>query len=391
MNNTLYDMVVIGAGIHGAGVAQAAAAAGYSVLVVEKTSIAGGTSSRSSKLIHGGLRYLESGQFGLVHECLLERSRLLRLASGLVHLTPHFLPVYRYTRRRPWKLRLGLTLYALLGQLEESTRFARVPRREWSSLDGLVTDGLQVVYRYWDAQTDDTALTYAVISSARKLGAELAIPAEITSAQFDGYAWTVKLRTGDIDSCCRGLVLVNAAGPWVNTVRERLEPVVTPRRIELVQGTHLILAGRLQRGVYYTEAPSDGRAVFVMPWRGDQILVGTTETPFHGQPEDVRPLQEEREYLLDTLCNYFPAFRSHFVIDAFAGLRVLPVADGTHFGRARDAELDLAVDGRLVTIYGGKLTAYRSTAGEVMRKLIGVLPPREAIADTEKLMLGPVV
>ena len=391
MKNSFYDVVVVGAGIHGAGVAQAAAAAGYSVLVVEKTSIASGTSSRSSKLIHGGLRYLESGQFRLVHECLRERSRLLRLASGLVHLTPHFLPVYRYTRRRPWKLRLGLMLYAALGGLEASTRFARVPTQEWCRLDGLVTDGLQVVYRYWDAQTDDAALTRAVISSARTLGAELLLPAELTSAQFDGCAWTVKLETGTSSSSYRGRALVNAAGPWVNTVLGRLEPAVTSRPIDLVQGTHLILPGRLQRGVYYIEAPSDGRAVFVMPWRSDQVLVGTTETPFHGAPETVRPLAEERDYLLDTLYTYFPAFRSRAVIGAFAGLRVLPLAGGTAFGRAREAELDLAVDGRLVTIYGGKLTAYRSTASDVMRKLAPVLPHRRPLADTENLTLGPAM
>lgn len=391
MTTTIYDVAIIGAGIHGAGVAQAAAAAGYSVLVIEKSSIASGTSSRSSKLIHGGLRYLESAQFGLVHECLLERSRLLRLAPGLVRLTPHFIPVYRHTLRRPWKLRLGLSLYAVLGQFEEGTRFSHIRKRDWPSLDGLVTDGLQTVFQYWDAQTDDAALTRAVMHSAVNLGADLKLPAELVNARFENEVWSIGLQTGDGEAVCQARTLVNATGPWANNIVSRIEPEVTPRRVELVQGTHLILAGRLERGVYYTEAPSDGRAVFVMPWGVDQILVGTTETPFEGLPEDVAPLPEERDYLLNTLYHYFPVYRSRFVIGAFAGLRVLPAVDDSPFGRARDAELDLALDGHFLTVYGGKLTVYRATAEQVIGKLRPVLPARDAVATTENLMLGPVV
>ena len=126
-----FDVIVVGAGIQGAGVAQAAAAAGYRVALLEQTGIANGTSSRSSKLIHGGLRYLESGQFRLVRECLRERSLLLRNAPGLVRLVPHHIPVYRETRRRPVKLRLGLGLYALLGGLHADVRFGVVPRTHW--------------------------------------------------------------------------------------------------------------------------------------------------------------------------------------------------------------------------------------------------------------------
>jgi len=165
------DIVVVGAGIQGAGVAQAAAAAGYSVLLLEQTGIASGTSSRSSKLIHGGLRYLESGQFRLVRECLRERALLLRNAPSFVRLAPHYIPVYRETRRRPLLLRAGLSLYAVLGGLHPEVRFRQLPRSAWSDLDGLNQDGLQAVFRYFDAQTDDAALTRAVVSSAQSLGA----------------------------------------------------------------------------------------------------------------------------------------------------------------------------------------------------------------------------
>ena len=138
-----YDVVIIGAGIHGAGVAQAAAAHGHSVLLLEQHAPAFGTSSRSSKLIHGGLRYLESGQLALVRECLRERELLSRLAPDLVRLVPFYIPVYRHTTRRPWQIRGGLSMYALLGGLGEHVRFTRVPRDQWTELDGLATRELQ--------------------------------------------------------------------------------------------------------------------------------------------------------------------------------------------------------------------------------------------------------
>ncbi|HKQ30418.1 MAG TPA: FAD-dependent oxidoreductase, partial [Burkholderiales bacterium] len=151
--NSHYDIVVIGGGIHGAGVAQAAAAAGYSVLALEKTALAAGTSSRSSKLIHGGLRYLESGRLRMVRESLHERAVLLRIAPELVRLVPFYLPIYPDTRRRPWQIAAGLSLYALLGGLARDNRFVRVPRAEWDDLEGLDMHRLQCVFRYYDGQT----------------------------------------------------------------------------------------------------------------------------------------------------------------------------------------------------------------------------------------------
>ncbi|MEE8343300.1 MAG: FAD-dependent oxidoreductase, partial [Gammaproteobacteria bacterium] len=185
MTDGSYHVGIIGGGIHGVGVAQRAAAQGYTVLVLEKAGLAAGTSSRSSKLIHGGLRYLESAQFGLVRECLRERSLLLQIAPELVRLQPFMVPVYRHTRRRPWQLRLGLSLYALLGGMDKENRFTTIPRRHWDQLDGLATEGLEKVYRYRDAQTDDALLTRAVMNSAQELGAELAMPANFLGAKMN--------------------------------------------------------------------------------------------------------------------------------------------------------------------------------------------------------------
>jgi glycerol-3-phosphate dehydrogenase len=392
MSAERYDIVVIGAGIHGAGVAQAAAARGHSVLVLEQADIASGTSSRSSKLIHGGLRYLETGQYALVRECLRERALLLRLAPGLVKLQPFHIPVYADTRRRPAQLRLGLTLYAALGGLARANRFRRVPRREWSALDGLDTHGLQQVFQYWDAQTDDRLLTRAVMASAQTLGTRLVLPATFIAAELSGKDCAITYRHAGREHACETRVLVNAAGPWVNQVLAKIRPRVEPRRVELVQGTHLVLDGALSRGVYYMEAPRDGRAVFAMPWQ-DRLLLGTTETPYAGDPAAVAPLPQEQDYLLETLAHYFPHYRSapHArVLDAFAGLRVLPRDGASAFQRPRDTVLhtDRAERPRVLTLYGGKLTAYRATAENVMRRLRSSLPERPAITSTRALRLS---
>jgi glycerol-3-phosphate dehydrogenase len=145
---TEFDVAIVGAGIHGAGIAQAVGAAGHSALLLEQSDVAYGSSSRSSKLIHGGLRYLESGQYSLVRESLKERALMLKLAPGLVKMQRFYIPVYAHTRRRPWQLRLGLSLYALLAGFTPQARFGTVPRREWQQLDGLDTANLQAVFWY---------------------------------------------------------------------------------------------------------------------------------------------------------------------------------------------------------------------------------------------------
>ena len=400
-----YDLIVIGAGIHGAGTAQAAAAAGYSVLVLEQSGIASATSCRSSKLIHGGLRYLESGQLNLVRESLRERDILLRIAPQLVRLVPFHIPVYRHTARRPWQIRAGLSLYAILGNLRRHARFATLPRSQWNGLDGLATENLQTVFRYQDAQTDDAALTQAVMRSAQSLGAELVVPGAFLGAQRSAHGYAVRYHTpqGEAESHCAALV--NASGPWINGVLARIAPHVPPPAIELVQGTHIVLDGALRHGVYYTEA-EDGRAVFVMPWRG-MTLVGTTETRFRGDPAQVRPQTAEVEYLLRTFRRYFPQ-RDAQLRDQFAGLRVLPLTESAAFRPPWMAEVpetqeqffghrpretlfptDVPQQPHLVSICGGKLTGYRATAQKVLALLAPTLPARTQRGDTRTLPLSP--
>jgi glycerol-3-phosphate dehydrogenase len=390
------DVLVVGGGIHGAGVLQAVAAAGYRALLLEERELASGTSSRSSKLIHGGLRYLESAQIGLVRESLAERAILLEIAPELVKLVPFFIPIYGETRRRPWQIRAGLSMYALLGNFARDARFSLVPRSEWESLDGLSTDGLQAVYRYLDGQTDDAALVRAVVRSSAALGAHALAPAMFLGAtrrsdpgdgSISGY--DVRFSFGARTHACRASVLVNAAGPWIERVRAAIEPRPRGYDVELVAGAHIELPGTIDRGIYYAEAPRDGRAVFLMPWHG-RTLVGTTETPYQGDPRDVAPLASEIDYLRETLMRYFPR-RSSKVVDAWAGLRVLQRAPGRSFDRPRDTELVCDDDSgpHMVAIYGGKLTGYRATAQKVLRLVQRTLPRIEPIADTATLVLEP--
>ena len=385
-----YDVVVVGAGIHGAGVAQAAAAAGHRTLVLEQTEIAGGTSSRSSKLIHGGLRYLEHGELGLVRECLRERALLLELAPELVELKPFYIPLYRDTRRRPWQLRAGLSLYAFLGGLGSDARFRTLPRAAWEALDGLRAQGLESVFQYWDGQTDDKALTHAVLRSAQDLGAELVLPGELLRGELHAEGADLVVHANGTDRSYRTRTLVNCAGPWVQSVLQRLEPSPPSFSIDLVQGTHLLLDASAPTGIYYLEVPSDGRGVFRMPWRG-KTLVGTTETLFRGSdPAKVAPLPAERDYLKQALSHYFPHLPLT-EIAAFAGLRVLPRDETRPFDRGRELILwaDRSSRPRVLSLYGGKLTSYRADAAKALQRLESSLPARRPRADTRRLRLRP--
>ena len=381
-----YDIVIIGGGIQGVGVAQAGAAAGYRVLLLEKQAIASATSSRSSKLIHGGLRYLESAQFGLVRKALRERAILLQIAPELVRPVAFHIPVYKNSARASWQIRLGLSMYALLGGLNPLNRFKHFSATAWQSNDGLKTKGLAAVFQYWDAQTDDAALTRAVMQSATELGAKLICPGEVISAHYEKTGYQLRFRElegeGEKQISCHALV--NAAGPWVNQVLERIAPQSPRLDIELVQGTHLLLDAPAPSAIYYVEAPTDKRAVFVMPWQ-DRTLVGTTETCFDGEPDEVSPTQEEVQYLQSVYAYYFPE-RPADIIDAFAGVRVLPKARGSFFNRPRDTILHLSSPA-LLSLYGGKLTGYRATAEQVIASLRPQLPTRDVKADTAKLRL----
>jgi len=385
-----YDVAIIGGGIHGVGIAQAAAAAGYSVLCLEEKEWGGATSSRSSKLIHGGLRYLQTGQLNLVRRCLNERDRLLKLAPDLVKLRSFYIPVYDGGRYSATQIRWALRAYYLLTGLRETGLYSELPPARWSEIKGLQPDGLTHIFRYYDGQTDDQALTHAVGESAQRLGAALCCPARFDAAtrSESGYEVTYYETVKKQRASCR--VLVNAAGPWVNQVLNQIETPTTgwrPLTIDLVQGTHLVYPAGLSEQCLYVEAPSDGRAVFILPWQ-DKTLVGTTERVYQGDPDDVTPLQGEVEYLQQTLDTYLPGHQLR-PEGSFCGLRVLPHSDRAAFFRSRDTQFlfDDLKHPRLAILYGGKLTDYRATAAQLVKRLRGTLGKRAPVADTAHLRL----
>lgn len=382
-SNPAYDIVIVGGGIHGAGVAQACSAAGYRCLLVEKTGWGMATSSRSSKLLHGGLRYLQTGQLKLVRECLQERERLLQNAPDLSHINWFYLPLYGDSRYPAWQIFAGLSLYRLFTGLHNPHgKFRLLRRSEWHQLHGLCTTNLRAVFAYQDGQTDDRLLTEAVKNSAITLGCQTACPCELLSGSGASGHWQLQLldaRMGQSTVDCR--LVVNAAGPWVNDVIRRCGRT-RQLAIDLVQGTHIVLQQQISQACFYLEA-HDHRAVFVLPWYG-QTLVGTTESAFHGDPSTTQPTAAEVQYLLDTVRDHFP--QADLTISTqFSGLRVLPASAERAFLRSRDTQL--LDDAGLLSLYGGKLTAYRATAAQLLRHVQQQLGPRTAVADTRTLPL----
>lgn len=386
------DVVVIGAGIQGAGVAQAVAAAGNSVAVLEKTAPASGTSSKSSKLIHGGLRYLESGQFKLVKECLHERHLLLKNAPDLVQLKPFYIPIYQQTTRAPLTIRMGLSLYYGLSGFHKTGQFKSIKLAQWDNVDGLQTQGLRALFQYWDAQTNDSLLTKAVLQSAQSLGAEVIFPAKVIAADYSNECWEVQYLQSNTTEAIQAKVVVNATGPWVNKVLTSIAPDSHQHNVELVQGTHILIPEKTDAGIYYLEAPKDKRAVFVMPW-GEQTMIGTTEKIFSDDPDNVEASDEEIEYLIQTVGAYFPRLQSYSkneLSGSFAGLRVLPAGAESAFAKARDTIIFEEKQNipALFTLYGGKLTAYRATAQQMFERMKTYLPTRPRRANTTELKLS---
>ncbi len=316
---------------------------------------------------------------------------MLKLAPELVRLRRFRIPVYRETRRRPWQLRAGLSLYALLTGFNRHGLFRTLPRDEWGSLDGLDTRGLQAVFEYQDGQTDDAALTQAVLRSAMSLGAELRMPAKFMEAERSSDRLEIAYEMQGRQKNCVSRVLVNAAGPWVSEVAARIRPAPPEVPVDLVQGCHLLLDLPARESIYYMEVPEDGRAVFLMPWKG-QSLLGTTESLYcETDPAAVAPRADERQYLTRLMERYFPETRFK-ELGAFAGLRVLPRDSARPFERGRELILqgDDARRPRVLGLYGGKLTSYRADSEKAMARLKPSLPERTPIADTRLLTLKPL-
>ena len=367
-----YDVVIIGAGIQGAGVAQAAAVCGYKTLIIEKFPAAGmGTSSKSSKLIHGGLRYLETAQFKLVIECLQERKRLLKNAPHLVKLIPFYIPVYAKSIRPAWLIWLGLSIYSIFSL----KKFSIVKKSQWKNLDDLKLENLKYVYKYYDAQTNDTHLTQAVIKSAKKYGAEVYYNAEFLKSNAENSEHQLSFRQNNELHNIRCKCIVNCSGPWIESVQDSITPRLKTPKIDLISGTHIIIEQKSITGAYYIQA-TDRRAIFVLPWGDHKILIGTTEKTYTGSPDKIAPTRNEINYLLENYNLYFNSMATiSNITNSFAGLRVLPVSKKNTFDQSRDSLIIHNSDTpALITLVGGKLTTYRASSEKVIRVLKKILP-----------------
>jgi glycerol-3-phosphate dehydrogenase len=373
----LVDLLVVGGGINGVGIARDAAGRGLSVLLCEKGDLAGATSSASSKLIHGGLRYLEHGEFRLVREGLAERAVLLRMAPHLVHPLRLVLPLGPGTRPR-WLLRAGLYLYDRLGGARTRPGTSRLDLRR-DPLGAPLRQTVWSGFAYSDCATDDARLTIVSARDAALRGAEIRTRTALVAARREAGIWRARLR-GD-DGTTREVaarILVNAAGPWVSDVLA-LAGLTARARLRLVKGSHIVVPLLYAGDHAYLLQNDDRRIVFVMPFERDYSLIGTTELPFAGDPAEVQITPEETRYLCRAVARWFEAPpRPEDVVWSYAGVRPL------YEDRARNAasvsrdyafDLDIAGAGApALSVFGGKLTTYRRLAEHALARLAPYLP-----------------
>lgn len=377
-----YDLLVIGGGIHGAGIARDAAGRGLSVLLVEKDGLAAHTSSASSKLIHGGLRYLEYFHLRLVRESLMERERLLAIAPHLVERRRFVLP-YRSRLRPAWAVRLGLFLYDWMGRRStlgpsEGVHFAESPYGR------PLRPTLRFGFAYTDCTTDDSRLVILNAKDAAERGADIRVGHRLVSATREGTGWRAEIRDdrGGAAYAVTARAIVNAAGPWVGEVlRDRLG-AGSARAMRLVKGSHIVVPRLYEGEQAYALQHADRRLVFVIPYLRDFTLIGTTDVPWSGEPGPVAIEPMEMEYLCDVVNRAFQrSIGPAEVVWSFAGIRALQ-DDGSKRASAvtRDYALDLDAPGDVapsLSIVGGKLTTYRILAEQVLEKLepyLGTLP-----------------
>jgi glycerol-3-phosphate dehydrogenase len=383
--NEMFDILIIGGGITGVGVAREAALAGLRTALVERDDFASGTSSRSSRLVHGGVRYLEHGHLGLVFESSRERRRLLQLAPHLVRPLAFTWPVYRDARVPRWKLRAGLLLYDALSLFRNVQRHQALSASGVSAAEPALTrEGLKGGARYWDAATDDSRLTLANAIAAREAGAmvinHVAVVGGIRKAltrtdRLSGVAVEDKLTRTGFPISAR--VIVNATGPW-SDVTATLTGSSSGPSVLGSAGAHIAVPRQRlgNRDAITLISPVDGRVMFVLP-AGAHAIVGTTEDKASSGPDNIRATEQEISYLLRSVNLVFPyaQLTPSDVVTAWAGIRPLALRRAGH-DNANSASREHAVQHRgdgLVSVTGGKLTTYRSMAADVLKHAVAEL------------------
>jgi glycerol-3-phosphate dehydrogenase len=367
----VFDIAIIGGGINGVGIARDAAGRGLSVLLVEQGDLASGTSSASTKLIHGGLRYLEYFEIRLVRESLAEREVLLRSAPHIIWPLRFVLP-YRVGGRPWWMLRAGLFLYDHLGGRHLLPPTSVLDLRNDPAGEPL-RDDLRRGFEYSDCWADDARLVVLTARDAADRGADIRPRAKCEAAWADNELWALRLSNGTEE---RARVLVNAAGPYVSRVLSDVVGRTEPARIRMVKGSHIVVKRLFAHDRCYILQNPDGRICFAIPYQDDFTLIGTTDEDFNGDLSHVTITSDEIVYLCNAVSQWFrQPVKPSDVVWSYAGVRPLRDDGSTKAQEAtRDYVLELGGTPPLLTVFGGKITTFRRLAEAAMARLAHYFP-----------------
>jgi glycerol-3-phosphate dehydrogenase len=367
----IYDIFIIGGGINGAGIARDASGRGLKVYLAEKGKVGSATSSWSSKLIHGGLRYLENYEFKLVAESLREREVISRIAPKITKPLPFVIPHSKKLRSK-LLIRLGLFLYDNLGGKTKIPKSSKINfnKKYKNILQSKFVDGFQ----YYDVQVDDKKLVEMNIGDSKKMGATILEDTKVIDAKRNENFWEITLDNNEV---IKSKILINAAGPWINETVNNVLKINTNKSIRLVRGSHIITKKLYDEDIAFTLQNDDNRIVFVIPYKEEFSLIGTTEVDVN-TPDNPSISDDEKIYLINSINNHFVKQISQVdIVDTYSGIRPL-IEDFKEASKvSRDYVFDLNIQNigsPLLNIYGGKLTTYRKLSEKVMEELTPYLP-----------------
>lgn len=371
-SETVYDLAVIGGGINGCGIARDAAGRGASVVLFEKDDLASATSSASTKLIHGGLRYLEHYEFRLVREALMERERLWAIAPHIIWPLRFVLPHHKGLRPA-WLLRLGLFLYDHIGGRKRLPATRTLDLAHDAAGRPLKDDGAKA-FEYSDCWVEDSRLVVLNAMDAAAKGAAIHTRSRVVSADREGGLWRITSESGGARKTVLAKALVNAAGPWVGEVLGGVVRSNTKAAVRMVQGSHIVVPRLYEHDRCYIFQNADGRIIFAIPYERDFTLIGTTDRDFKGDPSAAKATPEEIDYLCAAASEYFrEPVTPDSVVWTYSGVRPL-YDDGASKAQEATRDYVLTLDAPqgqapLLSVFGGKITTYRRLAESALEKL----------------------
>ena len=367
----LYDIFIIGGGINGAGIARDAAGRGLKVFLVDKGKVGSATSSWSTKLIHGGLRYLENYDFKLVRESLKEREIIYKIAPQITRRVPFVIP-YNNKIRSKWLIKLGLFLYDNIGGKTSFPKSSTINIKK--KYPNILKNDYTIGFQYYDLQVDDKKLTQINAEDAKKHSAIILENRKVISAKRSFDKWSIQLDNNEVVDA---RILINASGPWINEVIQNVINIPSKKIIRLVKGSHIITKKLYENDIAFTLQNKDNRIIFVIPYKDNYSLIGTTETEVKS-PEYPAIDNEEIEYLISCVNSYFKNQISESdIIDKYSGIRPLIENYKQASKITRDYVFDLDKNENkapLLNIFGGKLTTYRKLAENSLKDLEDYLP-----------------